>query len=98
MFTVIVEDSFDRVFGGHDKVGEYQTYEEAVAKAMSLIDRTIRERYQAGMTAQELYWSVSQFDSPAIVPDREDHPFSPAAYTRDRCRAMAEPGGAAPAS
>jgi hypothetical protein len=93
MFTIFVQDGFDRMMGGEDKVGEYATYEEAVARAKGLIDLTIGEVYQPGMTAATLAWMVSQRDVPFIVPEPKSGAFSADKYLRARC---AETAGAAP--
>ena len=83
MFNVFARDT-SGMFGGKEFLGEYETYEAALAKAKSFIDCDIEKVYQPGMTYEELCRHVFKLDIPIIDPEKQDEPFSATGYVMSR--------------
>ena len=65
--------------------GDFDTYEAALARARAIVNDSLREQWQAGMSADDLMAGYCQFgDDPFIVPAGE-----PAFSARDYARSQA---------
>jgi len=82
---------------------EHPTWAEAVAAARRLVDISLAEHFQPGMSAATLYgWYTSFGDDPYIVSPPAGERFSAWEYAKQRCdelcaggsRPDAEPGAA----
>ena len=69
--------------------GEYDTYQEAVAAAMKIVDDYLESAFREGMTAAELMGSYTMFgEDPYIIPDRGEARFSARDYAEERARKL----------
>ncbi len=91
-YTVLVDDNFHYMDEDERyKAGEYTNYERAVTRCKQIVDASLRQGYQPGITGQELYKAYRGFgEDPFITPDPPDGqpPFSAWAYAKDRCAEM----------
>ena len=84
MFKLIVGDNFARADQEGGPIRSYSSYEEAVAAAAAIVDESLRNLHQPGMTSRELYEAYTHFgDDPAIVPAGEPR-FSAWEHARTR--------------
>ncbi len=79
---------------------EYSTWAESVAAARRLVDMSLAEHFQPGMSAERLYgWYTSFGDDPYIVSPPAGERFSAWEYAKRRCGELCARGsgpGAAP--
>jgi hypothetical protein len=72
--------------------GTYKTVEEALAACRALVDRSLKEEYRPGISAEALYDRYTSFgDDPFImVIDGADDSanFSAWNYAKERCRVI----------
>ena len=69
-FTVFVEDNFHRMAESErNKLGEFETYETAVAACKEVVDEFLRLNHKPGVTAAALCEAYRTFgDNPFILP------------------------------
>ncbi|MCP4993565.1 MAG: hypothetical protein GY934_07245, partial [Gammaproteobacteria bacterium] len=86
-FTVYIDDNFHH--GDEDeryKLGEYESYEDAVAACKKAVGINLLELYQAGMTPAALYCAYTSFgEDPFIMPSVGNDRFSAWNYAQDHC-------------
>jgi len=88
-YTVFIDDNYHFGESGGYRVGDFDTYEEAVTAASKVVEDYIRSAYREGMSAEELLSSYRTFgDDPYIVPDDGTPPFSAWAYAERLCREL----------
>ncbi|MFI5378288.1 MAG: hypothetical protein ACHRHE_03190 [Tepidisphaerales bacterium] len=96
-FIVLIEDNFHRMVESERyQIGEFETYQSAVAACKAVVDEFLRLSYTPGMTPAALCEAYRTFgDSPFIVPFEGHQPFLSLDYAEHRsaeiCRS-AEPG------
>ena len=90
-YRVMVDDNFH--YQDSDErweQGSYETAEEALEACRSIVDRSLQEEYEAGISAEALYVRYVRFgDDPFIVVvDGADGSvaFSAWNYAKERCR------------
>ncbi len=86
-FTVYIDDNFNH--GDEDEryiLGEYESYEDAVAACKKAVEINLLELYQAGMTPAALYRAYTSFgEDPFIMPSVGNDGFSAWNYAQDHC-------------
>jgi hypothetical protein len=101
-YKVMVDDNFHYQNPGKRwEQGVYETVDEALAVCRGLVDRSLKEEYRLGNSAEALYDRYTSFgDDPFImvldgVDDRAT--FSAWNYAKERCSAICgeHPAGAA---
>jgi len=89
MYTVRVDDNYHYMDESERfTLGEYETWDEAVAAAKKLVDDFLSENYKPGMIAGDLYVCYTMFgEDPFIVGDRPEskEAFSGWDYAKARC-------------
>lgn len=75
----------------------YATWAEALDEARRIVIESVRDVYQPGMTADELYERYVMFgDDPAVMPTPTGKDFSAWDFAREQCEALTgqrqEPG------
>ena len=91
-FAVIVADNFHYMDESeHYKYGEYETYREAYAACMKIIDDSLPTTNSNGLSADELYRGYVGFgEDPFIVPVPENRmAFAAWDYAKTRCNEIA---------
>lgn len=89
-YTVFVDDNFhyldeDKRY----KLGDFDTWEAAVAACQKIVDDFLLQNYKTGMKSEELYRYYTTFgEEPFII---QNHPlptnsFSASNYARQRCQ------------
>lgn len=96
-FTVYVDDNYCYMDEERSwKLGEFATYQGAVAAAKKLVDNYLLENYKPGMTAEVLYRGYTGFgDDPFILgegPGKGPKEFSAWDYAKLRCKQICNPG------
>ena len=90
MFTVRVADNFH--YMDEDEVytlGEFATWDEAVAAAKGIVDRCLAHNLEAGISAADLYAQYTSFgEDPFIIPVPPGEHFSGWDYAKARCEAL----------
>ena len=92
-YRILVDDNFHYQDPTERREhGTYDTAEEALEACRGLVDRSLRNEYRSGMSAEDLYDRYVSFgDDPFIlVVDGEDDgaAFSAWSYAKERCRAI----------
>jgi len=92
-YRVLVDDNYHYMDPGERyEQGTYDNVEDALAACRRLVDLSLREGYQPGMTPEALFGYYKSFgDDPFIVVTggSEDRAkFSAWNYARERCRSM----------
>jgi hypothetical protein len=92
-YRVLVDDNYHYMDPGERyEQGTYDNVEDALAVCRRLVDLSLKEGYQPGMTAEALFGYYKSFgDDPFIVVlggSDESAKFSAWNYARDRCRLM----------
>lgn len=89
-FKVLVDDNFHyQDESERYEVGEYQSYDAAVAVCKMIVDKYLASAFKVGMTAAELYNSYVTFgQDPFVVPRPEGDDFSAWNYAKQRCSEM----------
>lgn len=96
-YTLVIGDNFHRQDPEHEyDGGTYETAEAALAAARRVIDRSLIECWEPGMSAKRLYERFSAFGEITYI-----HPsgggakpeFHPWEYARARAEEIAGPGG-----
>lgn len=87
-YQVFIDDNFH--YQDEDaryKLGDFETFEEAVAVCRKIVDEYLLENYKPGMTAGELSVNYTNFgDDPFIIGEPVPFRFSAWDYARERCR------------
>jgi hypothetical protein len=89
-YTLLYDDNFHFMDEGErDLIGEFDSAEEAIAAAKQIVDRDLRDAYESGMTADELYDHYTSFGSDPFIrsDDRACH-FSAWDYAKMRCQEL----------
>jgi hypothetical protein len=89
-YKVVVDDNFHYQDPNERREqGVYETIEEALAVCRGLVDKSLKEEYSSGISAESLYDRYTSFgDDPFIVvldgtDDRAT--FSAWSYAKERC-------------
>jgi hypothetical protein len=86
-YKVLVDDNFH--YQDEDERyehGQFDSLQAAITACKKIVNEFLLSRYQAGMTAKELYDYYTSFgDDPFIVPAHEQIPFSAWDYAKERC-------------
>lgn len=85
-YKVMVDDNFHFMDESERySSGEFDTYEEAVAKCKAIVDDYLQSALESDMTAEQLFGSYTMFgEDPYIVGGREDS-FKAWDYAKERC-------------
>ena len=97
-FVVTVADNYH--YADRDEwwtLGAFATTDEALAAAKALVDVSLNEYYEPGVSADELFgWYTMFGDDPFVVAkDAESVDFSAWNYARMRCSEMVADGSVA---
>lgn len=69
------------------RLGDFPTWDEAVAAAREIVERSLRELHAPPMSAEHLFQLYTLYGEDAyIVPSDDSHRFSAWEYARARCR------------
>lgn len=90
MYTVFVdENSHYQDESERYRLGEFESYEDALAAAKKVVNDYLDSAYQEGMSAQSLLSSYKMYgEDPFIVPDKDDDKFSAWTYAEHRCQIL----------
>lgn len=93
MFRICVGDNSRYMDDGENRAqGEFATWDEAVAAARRLVDRSLAEHYRSGMSSDALFSAYTAFgEDPYIVPTPPGLHFSAWDYARERCATLCAP-------
>ncbi len=93
-YQVYVDDNFHFMDESERyKLGEFQSYEEAVAACKKMVDRFLEGEYRNGMSFKELHELFMMFgEDPFIVPSDEESRFSAWEYAKKRCAELCGEG------
>jgi hypothetical protein len=88
VYTVFIdENSHYQDESERCRLGEFETYEDALAAAKKVVDDFLDSAYRKGMSAKALLDSYKMYgEDPFIVPDRDKESFSAWGYAEQRCR------------
>lgn len=94
-YRVLVDDNYNYMDpDDRYEQGTYDSLEDALAACRRLVDLSLEEAYQPGITADALYGHYKGFgDDPFIVVvggSDESAKFSAWDYAQERCRSMCE--------
>lgn len=94
-YTVLVDDNFHYMDESHRYAhGEYETKDEAIAAAKSIVDAFLADAYEPGMPTDKLIATYVLFgDDPFISCDEPGVLFSARTYARERCAEICEGRG-----
>ena len=89
-FTVYVADNFHYMDNEATyKLGEFASWDEAVAVAERIVEASLREVYRPDLGAEALYHQYTLFgEDPYIVPQPEGKRFSAWKYAQRRCQEL----------
>jgi hypothetical protein len=92
-YRVLVDDNYHYMDPGERyELGTYDSAEDALAVCRQLVDLSLNEGYQPGMTAEALFGYYKNFgDDPFIVVlggSDESAKFSAWSYAQECCRSM----------
>ena len=89
MYTVQVDDNSHYMDEDErSTLGEYETWDEAVAAAKKVVDDFLSENHKPGMIAGDLYTCYTMFgEDPFVLGDRpeSEDAFSAWDYAKRRC-------------
>ena len=90
MFRVVIADNFHYMDESSSYTsGEFNSYELAESHCRQIVDASLTEAHEAGMTAKELFNSYTHFgEDPRILPSADERRFSAWAYAKKRCTVM----------
>lgn len=95
-YQVFIDDNFHYMDEDERyKLGDFETFEEALAACRGIVNRSLEEYYKDGMSAGELYQNYTGFgDDPFIVAEIEPpFRFSAWDYAKQRCREICKDEG-----
>ncbi len=86
-FTLHIDDNYHYMDESERvKVGEFDSLDEATAEAKRIVDRSLADVYEKGMSAERLNASYLMFgEDPFIVGGPPASGFSAREYARGRC-------------
>jgi hypothetical protein len=89
-YTVWVYDNFHYMDPEESYcAGEFDQYEDALARSWAIVDDFLLAEYTPGMTPDDLYRVYTTFgDDPSISPPEPGKEFSAWRYARQRCEEM----------
>lgn len=92
-YTVFVDDHFHyQDESERYQLGNFETYETAVAACQKIIDEFLQAHYTVGISSAELYKLYLVFgEDPFIIPAELTPPFSSAEYAQQRCSEICDP-------
>ncbi|HEX8247626.1 MAG TPA: hypothetical protein VF599_05625 [Pyrinomonadaceae bacterium] len=87
IYQVFVDDNFHYMDEDERyKHGDFATFEEALTACKAIVDECLRESYEEGMTAGQLYTVYTGFgEDPFIVGESVPFRFSAWDYAQERC-------------
>ncbi len=90
-YTVFVDDNYHFMEEGERyKLGEFDTYEAAVAACKTIVDEFFGEIEDKTLSFSELWEGYMMYgDDPFVVPEPEGSHFSAWDYAKERCRLLA---------
>lgn len=85
-YKVLIDDNFHYLDPDHRIFhGEFQAAPEAIKACKRIVERSLREQYEPGMSAYELWTAYQLFgEDPFILPG--DPEFSAWEYAKERAR------------
>lgn len=86
-FNVLIDDNYHYHDGTSPTPGgSFGSYAQAVRAAEKIVDTSLAEFYEKGMSADELCKQYTSFgDDPYIIPNDNDHPrFSARTYASEQ--------------
>ena len=93
-YVVMVDDNFHYMDTTERwTLGEYATYEEALAACKRIVDRCLMDAFVPGMPAEKLYFSYTMFGEDPFIVDDPGSPyhgrdFSAWTYAKSRCEEL----------
>ena len=98
-YKVVVDDNFHYQDAGHRRdEGSFERIEDALRRCRDIVERSIREEWRPGISAEALYERYTSFgeDPFIVVLDGADPQaaFSAWTYAKERCEAMCSQGPA----
>lgn len=85
-YIVMVDDNFH--FTDENErynSGEYETYDEAVAKCKAIVDEYLESALEPGITAEQLYTSYQMFGEDPFIIGEKGYTYSSWDYAKGRC-------------
>jgi hypothetical protein len=96
VYRVFVDDNFHYMDEDErELVGEFATYDEALAACQAIVDRFLVAQHRPGMASEELFSGYRTFgEDPFIVGPKLEHsePFSAWKYAERRCGELCADG------
>ncbi len=91
-YTVYVDDNYHYMDESERyKLGEFETYDDALNAAKRIVEDYINRAYKEGMSARELLESYKSFgEDPYIDPDDGTPKFSAWDYAEELCKKLCE--------
>lgn len=84
-YRVLVDDNFHFMDeGSRYCAGEYDTAEEALARAKDIVESSLQEVFKPGISAKQLYDQYVAFGGDPYIVGPEEVSFSAWDYARDR--------------
>lgn len=89
-FTVFVDDNYHyQDETERYKLGEFESYEEAVRQAKKIVDEFLGSDPQKGKTSDTLLSEYKRYgEDPWITPEPEGQHFSAWSYAEERCKIL----------
>lgn len=85
-YEIYVDDNFHSMDESERyKEGEYDTYDEALAKCKAIVDRWLALNYREGMTGDQLWEHYRSFGEDPFIPGSGDNRFSAWTYAKEIC-------------
>ena len=93
-YTVLIDDNFYYMDDGYrDELGVFETKEEAIKAAKTIVDDFLNDNYKPGMTPEELYRFYTAFgEDPFVSGEEHKVLFSAWSYAKERCIAICSGG------
>lgn len=87
-YKVFVDDNSSYMESeGRYKLGEFETFNEAVEACKSIVEDFLNDNYKSGMTSDHLYRLYTFYgDDPFVVGDPIPFRFSAWSYAEDKCQ------------
>lgn len=90
-WIVMVDDNFHFTDESERyKSGEYETYDEAVAKCKSIVDEYLESALEPNMSANQLYTSYQMFGEDPFIEGEKGYAYSSWDYAKERCSDLAK--------
>ena len=89
MYTVFATENSAYMDSESWPVGEFGSWEEALEGVRQVVERSLQELYEVGISDEVLYLRYVSFGEDAyITPAMDGQEFSAWGYARERCREM----------